>query len=425
MLYLRKSSASLPLPEPGIPLAGYATHRPLTSSHGDLSANFILLSDDRSNEVLLGSIDTLFVSRKLLEDIEKETQVSNMFLFSTHTHNAPSLAHELPLVGKVDPAWYSRVLEVLTIEIRTLRERKPIGVSVAYGEKSTTLNVNRRKYGYVLDYNELLKGKLSLTKKTSLAPNADGQVDSRIRLFAFDSGTDTHTILWSFAAHPAFYPEPRAASADFPGLIRQKLQALYGIQCCIIYVPGLAGSAIPRMRQRLVMRPSEFIQRLFPFHPMLPSTSRNGYRKWVAALFEAVRETHEDRQIVSKDGALTVRNAFVPEIFDDLNSGRCIGLSASYLGFGEGSGILAYSGEMLGEWWEHLGGLPLERVIASGYAGGDCLYVPPSEQLPRGGYEVDGFQHCFSLKGSFRRDITDRVVGATKRLLSDDQKVQR
>lgn len=421
MLTLRSSTLRLPVPEAGTALAGYASCRALTSTDGDLTASFALLADDRGSEVIVGSIDTLFVSQRLLDDLRASVSVPDLLFFSTHTHNAPSLARELPRLGKVDDAWYTKVLGVLTRGLKDLRDKPPIEVSAAYGERATTLNVNRRKRGYVLDYPGLLRGRPTFVKKTSMAPDQGGPVDARVRLFSFDNAAGTQAILWSFAAHPAFYPGFRAASADFPGLIRERLKALCGEHCCTVYLPGFAGSAIPRLRQRLAMRPSEFVQRLLPFWPMLPSPSRAGYARWVANLFAAVRAAHDARQVLGPNGELSVKAAFVPEIFSDSGGQRSIGLRASYLTFGKEAGILAYSGEMLGEWARHLDGPALRRVIASGYLGGDCLYVPPSDQLGLGGYEVDGFQPYFGLNGGFRNDITERVVAATRRLIADDQ----
>lgn len=336
----------------------------MTSTHGRLAASFVLLNDDRGNEVLLGSVDTLFVSRKLLGDLQQAIDLPSLLLFATHTHNAPSLAQELPLLGGVSAAWYAKVLEVLAAELKALLDRKPVQVAVAYGAVATHLNINRRKYGYVLDYGKLRRGELSLRKQTSLAPDAAGMIDSRVRLFSLQSGDATRAVLWSFAAHPAFYPLSRAASADFPGMVREELTRSLAGECCVIYLPGLAGSAIPRMRQRLLMRPSEYVRRLLPFNPMLPSHSRRTYSKWVAKLVGAVRHAHEHRQIVTADGALTLRHEQVPEIFADTDGGRRLDLRASYLGFADHCGILAYSGEMLGEWSEYLAGLPLERIIA-------------------------------------------------------------
>ncbi|WP_148415804.1 hypothetical protein [Noviherbaspirillum massiliense] len=403
-------------------LAGYANRRTLTSVDGHLTANFACLSDNDSNEIIVGSIDTLFISKKLLEDINKKTgSSSKLLLFSTHTHNAPSLANELPLLGEVNPVWYAEVLDLLAYEINKLRHRPAVQVTVSYGEKNTDLNVNRRKNSYALDYRKLARGKFSFGRKICLAPNKHGVIDHRVRLFSFESETGTRCILWSFAAHAAFYPNHRSVSADFPGAIREKLHEIYGDQCCIIYVPGLAGSAIPYREQGILVSPKTWLARLLPFHPALPGYSVKSFKRWTARLMKAIQSACDNRKPICQDGKISLREEIIPNILVSHDRKNGVDLMASYLSLGANVGLLAYSGEMLGEWSQYLMHLPLDRIIATGYAGGDCLYIPPSSELSKGGYEVDGFKFYFSLDGSFQEDITDCVVKATEGLVSNEQ----
>ena len=155
-----------------------------------------------------------------------------------------------------------------------------------------------------------------------------------------------------------------------------------------------------------------------PFLPMLPSYSERGYGQWVRKLSRELELAYRTRTPVNNSRGLQFRESRVENIFAERIGGRQLDLDVSYLALGEQAGVLAYSGEMLGEWAENFKHLPLDRVIFSGYAGGPCLYVPPSRLLAEGGYEVDRFQQYFSLDGMFRADITDRVVEATEGVLA-------
>jgi hypothetical protein len=417
MLKIRTLTICLPTPRAGIQLAGYATRRVLTAISRPLYASFIAFEDIAGNEVVLGSIDTLFISPQLTQDLRAAGVLGNLILFSTHTHNAPSLARELPMLGEVDDDWYNIVVERLSDAVTTLRHSEPVKVSMSYGEHVTSLNVNRRKRQYVLNYPKLLDCRIDLRRVVAMTRNIDGPVDPRVRLFSFDSPLGTRAVLWSFAAHAAFVPGYTTVSPDFPGLVHEELRKTLGPDCCLVYMPGLAGSAIPNAKQQLLMPPRELLMRILPFLPMLPSYSEKGYTFWVRELTGELTKAYQNRLSVDCSGGLEFRKCMIRSIFTDHARGQQLDLEASYLGLGEGAGVLAYSGEMLGEWLEHFDHLPLDRVMLSGYAGGPCLYVPPTKLLEEGGYEVDRFQQYFGLAGNFRADITDRVVEATEGIL--------
>ena len=74
---------------------------------------------------------------------------------------------------------------------------------------------------------------------------------------------------------------------------------------------------------------------------------------------------------------------------------------------------------MICEWTTLLKNIATQEVIFSGYMAGDCLYIPTSNEIERGGYEVDGFQEPFSVNGEFNKDISNIVIEATKKLLGN------
>src|SRR3954462_1819369 len=81
---------------------------------GELQAVLMLLSNRQGSSIVIGSVDTLFLTQESLSDIRAalgEIAIP-IILFATHTHNAPSLAPDLPLLGRLDSAWYWRFISL-------------------------------------------------------------------------------------------------------------------------------------------------------------------------------------------------------------------------------------------------------------------------------------------------------------------------
>lgn len=418
MLKIKSIAIKLPAPEIGLELCGYSVRRLITAADDILQASFIMLAGEVN--IIVGSVDTLFIGEKFLADLRCAGVKEKLLLFATHTHNAPSLVPELTMLGKVDDGWYQKVLSEIVNAIVSLRSKEFNEVEVFYGEAYASLNVNRRKKGFILDYKKLIHGNIEFSKKIAMACNKYGAIDRRVRLISFESENGSKTIMWTFAAHAAFEPRTTVVSPDYPGQINKDLKRVFGNECTVIFLPGFAGSAIPLAKQRIFVGMRELLMRLLPFNPMLPTYSLYGYRKWTKKLFDKLLEAWECRVRINASQVF-FKEGLVESIFVDKISEKKINLKVAYLSFGHKIGLLAYNGEMLGEWQEYIKSLQLDHIIFSGYSGGECLYVPPSALLSDGGYEVDRFQQFFGLNGNFCSDITERVVETSKSVLLHDE----
>jgi hypothetical protein len=363
-----------------------------------------------------------------LSDIEQAVggECAALCLFATHTHTAPSLAPDLPLpcFGVHDCDWYRSVVSRCARTIDGLAEASGEEVALRYGEQATDLNVNRRRHAWVFDYPALVRhGRVSAGWRIAQAPNRRGFVDRRIKaLFLENSSGDVRAVIWTFAAHPAFFPSWLAVFADFPGLIRTALRRRFGADCAVVYLPGLAGSVIPKVPLRWPRTLSEAAMRLLPFYYTYSKFDENGYRKWAAKLYSELLRAYDARGPEAPVHGVSVRRTSVPGIFHARNGTappphpqfRFLRVSLA-----RGLDILAGSGEMLAEWMpllEPAGGGG--RVLLSGYLAGPTLYIPTSGDIQDGGYEVNGFQKGLGLDGEFDPDISGLVVSAAERLFA-------
>lgn len=410
------------------PLAGYGRRMGLYQAvHDDLEAVFLHLSDDEGGEVILGSVDTLYLTERTLADIASALagRRTPLCLFATHTHNAPSLAPDSPFLGRHDEEWYRSFVSRCAQAITRLADQAGEAVTVRYGEHRTDLNVNRRRRAWVIDYPALVRHRrLRIGWRIAHAPNRRGIVDRRARaLFFEDPRGDVKAVVWSLAAHPAFCPAPLTVSADFPGLIREALRRRFGKDCAVVYLPGLAGSAIPKIPLRVPRTFNEAATRLLPFYPSYRSFSPRSYRKWVGRLFSELLRAYKARGSKAPEDRVSVHRASVPGIFHGLTEAArkvSVDLEISRVTLARGIEILACSGEMLCEWMPLLRRVSPGTVLYSGYAAGPPLYIPTSAELADGGYEVTGFQSGLGLDGEFHPDISRLVVSAVERIFEAD-----
>ena len=419
MLQLSASSFSF-TPTHSMPLAGYMRRSgDYDQVDGNLEAVFLRLSDQWNNGVVIGSVDTLFLTDRSISDIRNALGDlrTPLLLFATHTHNAPSLAPDLPLLGRHDPTWYRDFVSACTRAIKDLVRRQDPGdaVMLRYGKQRTKLNLNRRLPSRVLDYPALLhKHRLVYEWRIALAENERGFVDPWLRaIFLEDQQGKVRGVIWSLAAHPARYPGFTHVSPDFPGLIRNAVRLRFGADCAVVYLPGLAGSSIPNMSGHL---PGDWKQAclwLLPFYPQSLPVRRGTYQAWVDRVLAALLQAYETRRRPAEGSGISVSRAKVPDIFRTPAGEPDVDLQISRVSLGRSLSILAFNGEMLGEWTPLLKSIATGSTLYSGYLAGRALYVPTSPQIQEGGYEVTGFQAAFGLNGEFHPDISGRVVSAT------------
>ena len=412
-------------PACAIPLAGYAARKnPFARVDSPLEANLVVLADGDGIPVVLGSLDTLFIGETTVEAIAAEAGIprSRLLLVSTHTHNAPSLAPEVPRLGRHDAAYGEMVIRRVGGAIRQLAGGWTNSVSVGHARQAAPFNINRRRPAWMLDYGALRRERRwRFGKSIALAPHRAGPIERTLQSIVMRDGLGRiRAILWSFPCHPAFYPFPDHVSADFPGTVRAHLRETLGTTCPVIYLPGLAGSAIPDISFPVPRSFGDLIRIALPFNPILPWFTPATYRAWTGrigaaatACVHAARPTRSEEMVIHRSARSS------PVFVTRPPGGRPdIALDVMRLDFGDACGIVAMTGEMIGEWAPRLPSLLSERRIATGYLAGPCLYFPTDGAVQEGGYEADRFRDLFDLNGNFAADLDRSVLHAISCLFS-------
>jgi len=410
-------------PASPIPLAGYgARHGNFTAIDAPLEASLAVFTDEGGDRVVLGSVDTLFIGQPVIEAIAAAADIprERLILLATHTHNAPSLAPEVPQLGRYDPAYGDMVIGRIAEAVRSLDVEAPLPISAGYGRQPAPYNVNRRRPCWVLDYGALRRERrLRFGKAIALAPHRRGIIDSTVQAIVLrDAGGKVRSVVWSFPCHPAFYPFNGHVSPDFPGLVRDALRAAFGADCVVIYLPGLAGSAIPGIPFAAPRSAGDVVRVMLPFNPTLPWFTPATYRAWADTVAAATTACAHAAGAAGGGAGMIHRAARSTSIFtSDPASGKPdILMDALRLDLGPGCGLVAMTGEVIGEWGPVLAPLLPEGCIATGYLAGPCLYIPTDQAVVDGGYEADRFRGLFDLSGTFVRGIDGIVGQAVKRL---------
>ncbi len=411
------------------PLAGFAARLGnFAQVDAPLEANIASFLDGDGNRVVLASLDTLFVGEQTRAAIAAAAGITadRLILVSTHTHNAPSLAPEVPQLGACDPAYGELVVRRIGEAVRRLAKEPATPVSAGYAQRHAPYNVNRRKPAWVLDYPALRRERrLRFGREIALAPHRAGVIDQTLRCIVLrDEAQRIRGIVWSFACHANRYPQADNVSPDFPGLVRDHLRRVFGTDCAVIYLPGLAGSAIPDIPFPIPRSVNEFLRIALPFNPYVPWFTPESYRTWIGKLAATATACVQATRPVGGTTAASHRGTRSAPIFvSEPASGKPdISLDLMRLDLGPGCSVVAMTGEMIGEWGPILQPQLAGGRIATGYLAGPCLYVPTDLAVREGGYESDRFRGLFDLNGEFVRDL-DRIVGqAVTDLLTEDDR---
>lgn len=394
-------------PEPGTLMAGYIGRTaPAEDLHDPLFARAILLDDGARRVAILGAdllaVDRAFAAR-LRARLQSELDIapSHSLLTMSHTHSGPlmwSRAHNDP-----DPAYLQRVEDTL-VEVARQAASDLRLARVGAGRVKLYLGVNRRQRNP--------DGKVILGK------NPTGYASPYCRiLLALEEGHGPLGIFFAYGAHPVVLgPENLRISGDYAGRAERQVEENFGGHAVALFALGFAGDVNAAYEKRdfdevetigsaLARAVLEELKEIelspdaalaarstvvaLPTEPA-PSPAEAerlfyGERERLAALFgrgeERAQVEHQRRMVewASRLGELAHQGATDPSVELEVQTIR-VGRA----------GLVALSAEVFAGFEKDALPLsPCQPTFLVSNANGNIGYLPTTEAMAEGGYEVE------------------------------------
>lgn len=418
-------------PPAGVHLAGYALRK--QGNIGVLDPVFcraLAIADGHAGAVIL-SCDLLGLERddiqKIKTAIRRQTGLATeaIFIAATHTHSGPASMHTIG-IGDRDEAWMEGCLRVIiATAVQAWQRRQPGSLRLGIGE--TDIGVNRR--------GKIRQGSIHP------APDPRGTVDRTLTVLWMElqqSGTAT-LMVFHCGCHPTVLgADNRRVSADFPGATHRFLKAMLGEHADALFLNGAAGNVNPkwmgdysqmqRTGRRLAEQIVEIGQRSTVFlKPSVRAACRSisvpfarlpSESQWKAAVREyeqALQKAKDDEERAVLSACLTwARRMAAKEVSREKPAGITAEIQVLCLG---DLVLLGLPFEVFAETSLALKRAIPNPVMVCGYSNGNFGYLPPAQEIAKGGYEVEEAHKFYGYPAHFAATAEEKVVNAARELL--------
>lgn len=353
-----------------------------------------------------------------------------IFLNASHTHGGPLTRPEPGVENRrsfirhsdgykemirlyLDEVWRN-----ITAAMSASRDRAFSG-TLHYTETTTDLPINRRK---------MTEGKVAL------APDPDGPIDGRLRIFAIrDSAGVLKALLPILACHPTSTGAQHLLTADYVGAWRAAIETQLNHAVPMAFLQACAGDArptftvegdhwrtvglheLPKLVEPLCVETMSAIHGAwndcgplklsFGVRSMdLPCQSSYATRPSLETLRDGseweVDYMHAGLNLLNKGQAIADKVPFRLQALQ---------LNEQYSLFGMNCEPLCGLGRAIEAAFRP------HNAMVLGYTGGCSCYVPNDEELPRGGYETESYLWIPST-GPFKSGINQRFIDAYRML---------
>ncbi|MEY3663867.1 MAG: hypothetical protein RLZZ153_49 [Pseudomonadota bacterium] len=220
----------------GEPLGGSDPERFSAEESDALEVNGVCLMGDDGQEYRLCSIDALYPGKL----VEKYAGGGGVHIFAaSHTHYAPMLDDNKPLIGYFSPSGLHAYVEALETSTKTIVQ--PTRYSLYRGE--VDVPVYRR-----FDFPQNFLNRW-LTQRCGFYPNDSKQIDRSICILVFgDAEKDLFAVV-HHACHPVTLGVSCEVSADYVGAIRAAVRERFSLST-VLFFQGCAGDIRPNLAQK-------------------------------------------------------------------------------------------------------------------------------------------------------------------------------
>jgi len=399
-------------PTKPLPLGGFAKRTaPFNRIASRLEANVLVLKR-ASSRVIFVSTDLLYpgnpLRARIAECLELPKNAAELFLCASHTHNAPMTEPEMPRLGVADEGYLQFVSERIAALIKAIGNDESPG-ECSYHEGLAHHSINRRLM-------RLRVTKWGLSRSASFGPNPRGERDEWVRILKFsDSHGKPIAAIWNYACHPSGFFDLLAVSAEYPGVVRDRLRAELG-NIPILFFQGFSGD----VRPPFFGKPAgiKALARRALLGPQFRIPDQDEWNRWASDLADCVAgiARSPDRKIEIAEPSARLVEIPGREFAAGVDANKSLVWHLIDCG---GVRILGINAEPVSEYRRLVepspNGIPLLTVGCLDHT--QC-YLPTDAMIGEGGYEVEGFRPLLDFDAHFLARIQDNVTGEVKKALA-------
>lgn len=363
--------------------------------HSPLEVNFVLFDAEPSARVLLVALDVLYAGRVVEELGQRLAQVvppERIIVAASHTHFAPGTEPAVPGLGRADASYATSIADRISQQVLQCLGSGPGAARVStlgYGAVRTDHAIGRRRVGWQFIRPD---GRLRLRRQMTRRPNPRIPIDDRLKVMLI--GRDpVQAVVWSYACHPSQLPAATSISAEFPGVVRERLRRQLGDPAVpVLFLQGFAGDVRPNLTAWFSGQYwTERIENLLNHGPGFAQVSLSRWAEWsegVAATAVSAMELAASNQLPLQ---LSYARWSSPRATPDES-----GLDVARLSFAPQLHLCCVNGEPTSD---------TLAVVRSQFANGivvpvGCVdrstgYLPGRSVIAEGGYEAGGFATLF------------------------------
>lgn len=417
-MFLVASGNIVITPKDPVPLSGFPDRKGNFDSVSDgLEVNLIAFKqNDRC--YLIYSVDTLFVPKDFVDMILKKfgykygIAEDQIWLCASHTHFAPALDSAKPGLGHSNAEYCQYVAGQLEVLTQSVLEQSFEEVNIEYAKGEADLNVNRRKRLLRFEGNRPVC-------KTLMLPNYSGNRDTTLHTFKFTRNDGKLiAILWSYACHPVHAFRRNNVSADYVGGVKKRLRSYFDNSTLTVgFLQGFAGNLkadITAVTKTKYIDQLSYLLQLRPRYTRFPT--QEAYENWVNLLYSSVEATIADKSSERLDGTIDTKierrplSSFIGDSNEHSIIFRRLDLGKTVSFIGVNAEVVTEYSDLVKQFF------PEKAVVGVGYTEDTRIYLPIDSMLAEKGYEVEGFKKLFSIEGSFKSSLNQKVEEAVSAL---------
>lgn len=343
-------------PPPGLAMSGFAARvRPATGAHDPVTVRALAVDD-----TVVVTVDACGLHEDFCAAVRGQLPVPAV-VAATHTHGGPATVPGR-LGGPVDPGYLAALHDACVAAARAaLGAREPATLEAGAGPDPGVAR-NRRR--------------------------ADGPVFAPLTVLRFrraDGGLLASVV--SYPCHPVVLgPDNLLWTADYPGVVRTVMEAADPGSACL-FLTGCCGELNTGHSARDSMALGGSATRTFE------AAERTGRRIALAALAVVTEEAAGPPGSAAASGelALPLRTTGAPASWT---------ARVTVLRWGD-LRIVALPGEPFCVTAQRTAAVIGGDCLVIGYADGSPGYLPPEEEYPYGGYEVEEAHRYYGMPGPF------------------------